>query len=96
MKRSPKNIRRLPLFNNLAGIHNDNTIGKSGKMVGSWLIIQECRAISLAISHSRARISACSDASSLLVGSSAITRLGGMLIACAIRPLPLTSTKLVR
>src|SRR5437867_7904975 len=29
MKRSPKNIRRLPLFNNLAGIHNDNTIGRS-------------------------------------------------------------------
>src|SRR5436309_14149067 len=26
MKRSPKNIRRLPLFNNLAGIHHDNTI----------------------------------------------------------------------
>src|SRR3989442_151526 len=48
MKRSPKNIRRLPLFNNLAGIHNDNTIGKSRK--NGWIVAnhQECRAISLA------------------------------------------------
>src|SRR5205809_2297740 len=97
MKRSPKNICRLTLFNNPAGIHDDDAIGKSRK--DCWIVAdhQECGAMPLTNfrqQNKNFRLESSIKLARRLIGNheNRIASYG----LCDPDPLPLTSTELVR